>query len=129
MRISDWSSDVCSSDLGMLGPMRQQQALPEARLSELETRWAEASLHEAADANVLADRWETLPKPLKSAPRVVIAYAHRAAAPPSDDASARRLQPAPASRLDQLHTAPPRPPPLPRPSPPPRHPTTRRPDQ
>src|SRR3546814_12925955 len=79
MRISDWSSDVCSSDLGMLGPMRQQQALPEARLSELETRWAEASLHEAEDANVLADRWETLPKPLKSEPRVVIAYADRAA--------------------------------------------------
>src|SRR3546814_19843402 len=64
----------------MLGPMRQQQALPEARLSELAMRWAEASLHEAEDANALADRWETLPTPLKSEPRVVLAYADRAAA-------------------------------------------------
>src|SRR3546814_13457444 len=105
MRISDWSSDVCSSDLdalavsgqgaqayGMLGPMRQPQALPEARLSELETRWAEAPLHEAEDANVLAARWETLPKPLKSEPRVVNAYAHRAADLRPADADARSTQ-------------------------------------
>src|SRR3546814_18547230 len=93
MRISDRSSDVGSSVLAysMLGPMRQQQALPEARLSELETRWAEASLHEAEDANVLADRWETLPKPPKSEPRVVIAYADRAAELRMEDASARRI--------------------------------------
>src|SRR3546814_3138618 len=113
MRISDWSSDVCSSDLdalavsgqgaqayGMLGPMRQQQALPEARLSELETRWAEASLHEAEDANVLADRWETLPKPLKSEPRVVIAYADRAAELRWEDASARDRK---STRLNSSH--------------------------
>src|SRR3546814_9512635 len=77
---------------GMLGPMRQQQALPEARLSELEPRWAEASLHEAEDANVLADRWETLPKPLKSEPRVVIAYADRAAELRWEAASARSIE-------------------------------------
>src|SRR3546814_1963100 len=104
MRISDWSSDVCSSDLGMLGPMRQQQALPEARLSELETRWAEASLHEAEDANVLADRWETLPKPLKSEPRVVIAYAARAAELRWEDASARSIeQDRKSTRLNSSH--------------------------
>src|SRR3546814_19735769 len=92
MRISDWSSDVCSSDLdalavsgqgaqayGMLGPMRQQQALPEARLSELETRWAEASLHEAKGAKVLAARWGTRPKTLKAEPRVITRYTNRAA--------------------------------------------------
>src|SRR3546814_52969 len=81
--------------------MRQQQALPEARLSELETRWAEASLHEAEDANVLADRWETLPKPLKSEPRVVIAYADRAAELRWEDASARSIEQALDARWDE----------------------------
>src|SRR3546814_7279304 len=85
----------------MLGPMRQQQALPEARLSELEMRWAEASLHEAEDANVLADRWETLPKPLKSEPRVVIAYADRAAELRWEDASARSIEQALDARWDE----------------------------
>ena len=41
---------------GLLGALRQQNALPPARLSELESRWAEAALREADDANVLADR-------------------------------------------------------------------------
>ena len=86
---------------GMLGPMRQQQALPEARLSELETRWAEASLHEAGDANVLADRWEALPKALKSEPRVVIAYADRAAELRWEDASARSIEQALDARWDE----------------------------
>ena len=55
---------------GLLGALRQQQALPAAHLSELEARWAAASLREAADANVLADRWEALPKPLRNDPAV-----------------------------------------------------------
>ncbi|HVI59631.1 MAG TPA: heme biosynthesis HemY N-terminal domain-containing protein [Luteimonas sp.] len=86
---------------GLLGPLRQQQALPEARLSELETRWAEASLHEAGDANVLADRWEALPKPLRSEPRVVIAYADRAAALRWEDAATRSLEQALDARWDE----------------------------
>ena len=86
---------------GLLGPLRQQQALPEARLSELETRWAEAALHEAGDANVLADRWEALPKPLKSEPRVVIAYADRAAALRWEDAAAKSIEQALDTRWDE----------------------------
>jgi len=86
---------------GLLGPMRQQQALPEARLSELESRWAEASLHEAGDANVLADRWEALPKPLKSEPRVVIAYADRAADLRWEDAAAKSIEQALDARWDE----------------------------
>lgn len=86
---------------GMLGPMRQQQALPEARLSELEARWAEAALREAGDANVLAERWESLPKPLKAEPRVVIAYADRAADLRWEDASARSIEQALDARWDE----------------------------
>src|SRR3546814_12490737 len=106
----------------MLGPMRQQQALPEARLSELETRWAEASLHEAEDANVLADRWETLPKPLKSETRVVIAYADRAAELHWEDASARSIEQALDARWDARHAARPGPPPSAPPNTPHDHP-------
>src|SRR3546814_18795824 len=81
--------------------MREQQARPEARLAGREMRWAEASLHEAEDANVLADRWETLPKPLKSEPRVVIAYADRAAELRWEDASARSIEQALDARWDE----------------------------
>jgi len=86
---------------GMLGPLRQQQALPEARLSELETRWAEAALREAGDANMLADRWESLSKSLKSEPRVVIAYADRAAALRWEDAAAKSIEQALDTRWDE----------------------------
>jgi HemY protein len=86
---------------GLLGPLRQQQALPEARLSELEARWAEASLREAGDANVLADRWEALPKALKAEPSVVIAYADRAAALRWEDAATRSLEQALDARWDE----------------------------
>src|SRR3546814_17227510 len=96
--------------------MRQQQALPEARLSELETRWAEASLHEAEDANVLADRWETLPKPLKSEPRVVIAYADCAAELRWEAASARSIEQALDARWDERPAARSGPRPMPRPA-------------
>lgn len=86
---------------GLLGPLRQQEALPEARLSELEARWAEASLREAEDGNVLADRWEALPKPLKSEPRVVIAYADRAVAQGWEDAAAGSIEQALDARWDE----------------------------
>jgi HemY protein len=86
---------------GLLGALRQQQALPTPRLSELETRWAESALREAADANVLADHWEQLPKPLKSEPAVVAAYAGRAAALRWDEAAAKSLEQALDTRWDE----------------------------
>jgi HemY protein len=90
---------------GLLGALRQQQALPAERLAELEGRWAEAALHEAADANVLAERWETLPKPLKSEPAVVAAYADRAAALRWEDAAAKSLEQALDTRWDETLAA------------------------
>ena len=86
---------------GLLGALRQQQALPAERLSDLEARWAEAALLEAADANVLADHWERLPKPLKSEPAVVAAYAERAAALRWDEAAAKCLEQALDTRWDE----------------------------
>ena len=86
---------------GLLGTLRQQQALPAARLDELQERWAEAALREADDANVLADRWESLPKSLRSEPGVVDAYAGRAAALRWDEAATRSLEQALDARWDE----------------------------
>lgn len=85
---------------GLLGPMRQQQALPPAQLDALEARWAEAALRDADDANVLADRWEALPKPLRTEPAAVAAYAERAAALRWEEASARSIEQALDQRWD-----------------------------
>ena len=86
---------------GLLGALRQQQAWPPARLQQLEAAWAEAGLLEAADANVLADRWEAMPKPLRSDPAAVAAYARRAAALRWDDAAARSIEQALDTRWDE----------------------------
>lgn len=86
---------------GLLGALRQQQVLGSERLSELEAQWAEAGLREAADANVLADRWEALPKPLKSDARTVAAYAERAAALRWDDAAASSIESALDTKWDE----------------------------
>lgn len=86
---------------GLLGSLRQQQVLSNERLTELEARWAEAGLREAADANVLADRWEALPKPLKSDARAVAAYAERAAALRWDDAAANSIESALDAKWDE----------------------------
>jgi HemY protein len=86
---------------GLLGSLRQQQALPAARLDELQAQWAEASLHEAADANVLAERWESLSKDLKSDPEVVGAYAERAAALRWDEAATKSIEQAIDTRWDE----------------------------
>jgi len=85
---------------GMLGALRQQQALPAAELDAAQARWGAAALHEAADANALADRWDALPKPLQSEPEVVAAYATRAAALRWDEAAARSLEQALDARWD-----------------------------
>ena len=69
--------------------------------AKLERIWAEASLREAADANALADRWETLPKPLRSEPGIVLAYATRAAALRWDDAAANSIEQALDANWDE----------------------------
>ena len=86
---------------GLIGALRQQQAIPAERLTVLEAQWAEAALREAGDANVLADRWEALPKPLKSDPAAVAAYAERAAALRWDEAAAKSLEQALDTRWDE----------------------------
>ena len=86
---------------GMLGPLKQQQALSPAGYSALESRLAGQAMREAADANVLAERWETLPKPLRADAGIVAAYAERAAGLRWDDAAARSLEQAIDARWDE----------------------------
>ena len=95
------ASGKAAEAYGLIGPLRQQQALPGARLDELQERWAEAALLEAGDANVLAERWETLPKPMRSEPAVVEAYAVRASALRWDEAATRALEQALDARWDE----------------------------
>ena len=77
---------------GLVGALRQQQALPAARLDALQTRWAAQALEQAADANALADRWDALPANLRTDAAVVGAYATRAAAMNWDEAATRSLE-------------------------------------
>ncbi|WND81050.1 heme biosynthesis HemY N-terminal domain-containing protein [Lysobacter capsici] len=86
---------------GLLGALRQHNVWPAERLSQYEAAWAEAALREAADANVLADHWETLPKPLKTDPAAVAAYAERAAALRWEEAAAKSLEQALDTRWDE----------------------------
>lgn len=76
---------------GLLGALRQHAALPAAELAGLEIELATRALHESADANLLAERWEALPKPLRAEAPVVAAYATRAAALRWHDAALRHL--------------------------------------
>ena len=86
---------------GSLGALRQQQVLPVMALDDLQTRWAEASLREAGDANVLAERWEGLSKDARVDPDVVGAYAERAAALRWEEASTRSIEQALDARWDE----------------------------
>lgn len=86
---------------GLLGALRQQQALAPARLDRHEAQWATLGLVEAADANVLADRWDALPQALRSDPAVVTAYARRAAALRWDEAAAKAIEQALDARWDE----------------------------
>ena len=90
-----------SQAYGLLGTLRQQQALPPERLDELQERWAGALLHEADDANVLAERWERLPKSLRAEPAVAGAYAERAADLHWDEAATRAIEQALDTRWDE----------------------------
>jgi len=105
---------------GLLGALRQQQALPAARLDALQAQWAAESLQQAGDANALADRWDALPQALRTTPDVVAAYARRASGLRWDEAATRSIEQAldaqwseplaelygqlPVSRLDHRRT-------------------------
>ncbi len=86
---------------GLLGALKQQQALSPTAYSTLESRLAAQAMREANDANVLAERWETLPKHLRADAAIVAAYAERAAALRWDDAAARSLEQAIDARWDE----------------------------
>jgi HemY protein len=86
---------------GLLGALRQQHALPDARLDHLQERWAAAALHEAGDANALADVWDRLPKAVRNEPDVVLAYADRAAALRWDEAALKAVEQALDARWDE----------------------------
>lgn len=77
---------------GLLGALRQQGALPPDGLAALEIELAAASLEETDDANLLAERWEAMPKPLRTEPAVIGAYARRASALGWHDAAMRHLE-------------------------------------
>ena len=86
---------------GLLGAMRQQKVLPAHHLDQLEAEWATASLRQAGDANVLADRWDALPTAFRSDPDTVAAYAERAAGLRWDDAAAKTVEQALDQRWDE----------------------------
>jgi len=86
---------------GLLGALRQQQALPAATLDGLQAEWAAGALQEASDANALADRWDALPQALRTAPPVVSAYAQRACALRWDEAATRSVEQALDHRWDE----------------------------
>ena len=86
---------------GLLGPLRQQHAWPEAQLAERELAWAEGSLREADDGNVLAERWDSLPRALKTEPLVVSTYAARAAELGWDEAATASIEHALDARWDE----------------------------
>lgn len=86
---------------GLIGSLRQRQALPAVELDELQERWAAASLREATEPNLLAARWDALPKPLRSTPPVAAAYARRAAAFGWDEAAQQALEHSLDARWDE----------------------------
>ena len=86
---------------GLLGALRQQQALPVARLDALQAELAAQSLREAGDANALADRWDALPASLRTSTPVAAAYASRAAAMNWDEAATRSLEQALDAQWDE----------------------------
>lgn len=86
---------------GLLGALKQQRALTPAAFAALEARLAVQSLQEAGDGNALAERWDGLPKHLRSDAAVVAAYATRAAALHWDDAATRSIEQALETRWDE----------------------------
>lgn len=90
---------------GLLGSLKQQQALSPPEHAALESQLAARALREAGDANVLAERWETLPKTLRTDAAIVAAYAERAATLRWDDAATHSLEQAIDARWDEALVA------------------------
>lgn len=90
---------------GLLGALRQQHALPDALLDELQERWGAAALRETTDANALADTWDHLPKAVRNDPDVVLAYADRATALRWDEAASKAVENALDARWDETLAA------------------------
>ena len=86
---------------GQLGALRQQAVLAPEAYSALEATLAEQTLLQAGDANALAERWEALPKALRTYPAVVGAYAQRAAVLHWDDAAVHSLEQALDTQWDE----------------------------
>ncbi|MFT4180108.1 MAG: heme biosynthesis HemY N-terminal domain-containing protein [Thermomonas sp.] len=86
---------------GLIGALRQQQALPASQLDALQARWAAQGVEQAADANALADCWDALPATLHATPAVVAAYARRAAALRWDEAATRSIEQALDAQWDE----------------------------
>ena len=85
---------------GLLGSLRKHHAWTEAELSEREVLWAAASLREG-DENAFAERWEAMPKSLKTDADVVGVYATRAAALGWDEAATGSIERALDARWDE----------------------------
>lgn len=77
---------------GMLGALRQQQALSSDALNTHERDWAAQALRNAADANALADHWDALTPALRNEASVVLAYAERADDLRWNDAAANSIE-------------------------------------
>lgn len=86
---------------GLLGALRNAQALNPDALKALEMRLAAQTLREARDPNVLADTWDALPKPLRGDAAIVAAYAERAAALRMEGAAANAVETALATQWDE----------------------------
>lgn len=86
---------------GQLGALRQQNVLGAAEHAALEAALAEQALREASDANALAERWEAVPRALRTTPAVAAAYAGRAAALHWDDAAVLSLEQALDAQWDE----------------------------
>ena len=90
---------------GMLGALRQQQAISATGLAEREREWAARALRSAADANALADRWDALTPALRTEAPVVLAYAERAADLRWDAAAANSIEHAIGTQWDDTLAA------------------------
>jgi len=86
---------------GLLGALRKQQAWPEAQFDRHEREWARASLLSAGEPNLLAERWDALPKSLRREPAIAEAYARSAAAQGWDEAATRSLEDALDTHWDE----------------------------
>jgi HemY protein len=77
--------------LPLLGAMRQDSAVPPARLDSLERDWQGAALRQSAHANELHQRWTDTPGRLQAEPDVLADFAQRAGELGLETEAAERL--------------------------------------